>query len=145
MSEQLSIILVDDDPDEHAIMEMALSMIDKKCELISVYNHDEMVKALDKKVPTAIFVDINIPGINGFEILSWIVSDVRFIDLPTIIYSTSINTDHIDMCYKIGADLYFKKEKSLETLAKKLEKVLDHIETNVPFAKKDFENYSYFI
>lgn len=64
------------------------------------------------------------PIMNGFEALSSIKQIPPLANIPTVIYSTSSNFDHISKAYEIGASSYFKKPSDFNSLKAKLEEML---------------------
>ena len=59
--------------------------------------------------PHLILLDLNLPKVNGREMLVQIKSDKRFRAIPTIILTTSEADKDIDYCYDNYANCYFLK------------------------------------
>ncbi|KMP11194.1 hypothetical protein UR09_01570 [Candidatus Nitromaritima sp. SCGC AAA799-A02] len=56
-----------------------------------------------------IFLDINMPKKNGFEVLKEMMGNKNMRIIPTIILTTSINDADIKTAYCLGANSYIKK------------------------------------
>ncbi|UFH57099.1 response regulator [Spirosoma sp. KNUC1025] len=56
-----------------------------------------------------VLIDINMPVMNGFEVLDKIRSSPALKYTPTVIMSTSDNPDQVEAAYKKGANSYIKK------------------------------------
>ena len=74
--------------------------------------------------PSVIFLDLNMPVKNGFEILEEIRATADFKEIPVIVYSTAFSMDVIRKCYDLGANLYVSKATSLGVLVRVMSHVL---------------------
>ena len=73
--------------------------------------------------PDFLLLDINLPRLNGLEVLSWIRRESPFKDLPVVILTQSDRQTDIDQAHQLGADAYFMKpigQKQLGEMFKKL-------------------------
>lgn len=59
--------------------------------------------------PAFLLLDLNLPGMDGREILEEIKNDPQFKNLPVIVFSTSTNPADIATCYQLGANSYQTK------------------------------------
>ncbi|KQO28675.1 hypothetical protein ASF10_22900 [Flavobacterium sp. Leaf82] len=119
-----TIFYVDDDEDDRLFFEEVTQQIGKDISLFEL--GDQMLLQLDNPPPhpSVIFLDLNMPIKDGFEVLQEIKSDSNLQDVPVIILSTTSNTETVERCFKLGASLYVKKSMSIEDLKKSLEFVL---------------------
>jgi CheY-like chemotaxis protein len=67
--------------------------------------------------PLLCFLDIKMPGTNGFDVLRWIRSQDAFEDLPVIMLSSSDDGGDITKAAQLGAQCYLVKYPSSATLA----------------------------
>jgi len=63
----------------------------------------------NKLRPDIIFLDINIPKKNGFEVLEQIKNDPDLKRIPVIMLSSSSSEDHIHKSYDLNANCYVTK------------------------------------
>ena len=108
------ILLVDDDPEDRAIMKEIIDYTPGKDTLWFAENGEDALRKLDAfyisgHIPCLIVLDLNMPRMNGTQTLSFLKADQRFRDIPVIIYSTSINLLEKDKCMRLGAHSYIAK------------------------------------
>ena len=63
--------------------------------------------------PDIVVLDLNIPLINGHEVLNAIKSNSRLRSIPVIIFSASTNDKDIEKAYEFGASAYLVKPTDL--------------------------------
>lgn len=66
--------------------------------------------------PALILLDLNMPGIDGREVLSRIKEDAGLKTIPVIILTTSIDPVDVEECYRLGASTYIQKPVSFDGL-----------------------------
>lgn len=116
-----NIWLVDDDEDDHLVFESALNTVLPLATIKHIYSCSEFLSLLDKETPDLIFLDINLPYMDGKRCLKHIKEQKRFYRLPIAVYSASDYHVDINTMYGYGATLYIIKpltEKNLLTLLK---------------------------
>ena len=64
--------------------------------------------------PLLILIDLNLPGIDGRQILAEIRKTPWLSATPTIVLSTSNNPKDVRLCYQVGAAGYLVKPVNLE-------------------------------
>ena len=87
-----------------------------------------------------LILDINVPNIDGFEILEKLNSNKMFI--PTIYISAQVDIEDITKAYDLGCREYLKKPFHLEELGIKINQILKKDQSNTSHVKFS-ENYSY--
>lgn len=120
----ITIYYADDDEDDLSFFSDAIAKIkidsDKEIYLHLYTSGIELVAELkDNKTSNClVFLDINMPCKSGFEILQEIKSEPATKNLPTIMFSTSSDTDSVSMCQWLGATHYVVKPFEFGTLIK---------------------------
>lgn len=119
------VLHVDDDPDDSALFCEALNEAapDFKC-----FVADSAASALEilsdrQKIPDYIFLDMNMPKMNGLECLRLIRSNRALKHINVIMYSTASDPIHMKEFKKLGADFLAKPDR-FETLVKNLTEIL---------------------
>jgi two-component system response regulator len=67
--------------------------------------------------PKLILLDIQMPKINGIEVLSKVKSDERTKKTPVVMLTSSREVPDIQRCYSIGANSYIVKPVNFERFA----------------------------
>ena len=82
------------------------------------YLHQKGVYAdKDKaKRPDLILLDLNMPGIDGRQVLERIKKDEDIRSIPVVVLTTSSDTQDVEQCYSIGASTYIQKPVSFDGL-----------------------------
>ncbi|PMB42325.1 two-component system response regulator [Fischerella thermalis CCMEE 5205] len=83
--------------------------------------------------PSVILLDLNLPGIDGRDILEQLKQDHSFKEIPIVIFTTSSNPKDIEFCYQKGANGYLVKPMDVQELQKTIQAFVDYwLEVNVP-------------
>lgn len=124
------IYLADDDSDDRGFFLDALSEIPIKTTIEQFSNGVDLMSFLfnsEHQKPDAIFLDLKMPMMDGFECLADIRDLEPFANVPVIIYSTSFHEKDVERLKKMGATLYLKKPSSFNQLKTLLHKCLSHL------------------
>ncbi len=123
------IFLVDDDLDDQELFLLALEKIDSTLECKVANNGDEALnKLLQKQVfPSLIFLDLNMPLMNGQEFLKKIKQQEQFKNIPVFIFTTSSNPNTRKEVKQIGARDMITKPNSFKELVDLLKPIIKNI------------------
>jgi CheY-like chemotaxis protein len=121
------ILIVDDDAEDLELFVQAVSEIDNAINCIEAYNGLEALKVLKRNswLPDYIFLDINMPLMNGKKCLEEIKKNDSYKNIPVIIYSTTTDKRQIEECKKMGAD-FLTKPDTFEVLINSLKRILNY-------------------
>ncbi|MEO8601140.1 MAG: response regulator [bacterium] len=73
--------------------------------------------------PRLVLLDINLPRVDGIEVLERIKADDRLRRMPVIMLTSTDNQSEIDRCYGAGASGYVAKPINILSLGEKLERL----------------------
>jgi two-component system, response regulator len=118
------ILLIEDNPDDEALAIRALKKNNIMNEVVVAHDGAEALDFLfgtgeyvnrDTSIlPQVVLLDLNLPKLNGLEVLKRIRADDRTRLLPVVILTTS-NEDRDRMeSYKLGANSYIRKPVNFE-------------------------------
>jgi CheY-like chemotaxis protein len=120
-NEDVSILLVEDNPDDVAFTKLVLRRSKLDSNLVVAGDGSEAMAALEEMVgsvalPDMVLLDINLPDISGIELLTRIKADIKFRDIPVVMLTGSNTDDDIQKSYDLGASTYLVKPISSDAL-----------------------------
>jgi CheY-like chemotaxis protein len=137
----LTILMVDDDPDDFLLVKGALGNREKNIDLRLVQDGKEMLEYLRREgrfeapdaapEPCLILLDLNMPVMNGTEALQEIRNDPSLRHIPVVVFTTSSDTEDVMCCYRLGANSFLVKPASYDHLVSKLTGLMDYWEGTV--------------
>ena len=128
-------LLVDDDTDDQELFCEALGEVDST--IICDYAADGF-EALNKlktgreNLPDIIFLDINMPEMDGWQCLTTIKNNGSYSDIPVIMYSTSSHKKLSKIAKDLGALFFFTKPNDYLQLKSIINTVVDYINSGSP-------------
>ena len=110
-------MLVDDDEDDIEIFKNAIQSVDQTIDCYIARDGEEAMNLLEqvKNLPHIIFLDINMPRVNGLQCLHQIKSDPKLVHIPVYIYTTTTRQDSGQML-KMGAESVIVKPSSFNDI-----------------------------
>ena len=119
-------MLVDDDADDQLFFKDALKEIRPDIVFEIANNGKEALQSLQQTpYPEVIFLDLNMPVMNGFDALAAIRKDEHLKEIPIIIFTTTSEQNAIRRTYELGANGFFQKPNDFSTILNKLKSILE--------------------
>lgn len=109
------ILLVDDSPATRTFVEATLEEEDD-LEIVEAKNGFEALKLLPRGEFDLLITDINMPDINGLELVRYARTSPRYQDAPVLVISTEGRQKDVDKAMALGANEYIVKPFTAETL-----------------------------
>jgi CheY-like chemotaxis protein len=121
------ILTVDDDPEDFEFFFEAVKEIDNSIIVLKATNGQEALHILENHIlmPDYIFMDINMPLMDGKTCLQEIKKSKKLQDIPVIMYSTTNNAAEISDCKTMGAR-FLVKPPQFSKLVKSLAVILGY-------------------
>jgi CheY-like chemotaxis protein len=121
-----NIFLVEDDIDDQLFFTDALKEIDPTIECRIAKNGKEALELLKKMsiLPGILFLDLNMPLLNGYEFLNELKAETLISVIPIVIFTTSNDPREEQMTRQLGADVFFSKPSEFNELRSKLIQIL---------------------
>ena len=121
MKKTPSILLVDDDPASNYLAKLLLLEIDPEFDIHVRYHGQEAleyIKAADGEIvsPNLIFLDLNMPRMNGKELLREIKTDPGLKNIPVVVYTTSSQKKDREEAISSGAVAFLSKPSNMRDL-----------------------------
>ncbi|MEX1190776.1 MAG: LytTR family DNA-binding domain-containing protein [Brumimicrobium sp.] len=128
-------LLIDDERLARTELRHLLEKHNDKIEVIGeAKNAKEGIESIKKLKPDVVFLDIQMPEMNGFEMLQ------KLDEIPKVIFVTAFD-EHAIEAFKVNALDYLLKPVDPERLQEAVEKLTDHVEdefeSNIVDSRKD--------
>ena len=118
MEKIFSILLVDDEQD--FLDPIAFWLEAKNYAVRTAPNGEEAIKLIKEKIPHIVFLDINMPVMNGIDTLKYIRQ--HYANLPVIMITGEL--ERLPIIQELGISGFFPKEGTLEQLEQLLEPII---------------------
>jgi CheY-like chemotaxis protein len=126
MAPQVNILHVEDDPNDALLFQHACRKAGIGFELQSVNDGDQAIAYLrgtdffsDREkypFPQLILLDLKMPRLSGFDVLSWLRNEGSLKGLPVIVLTSSNHETDIKRAYDLGANSYLVKPVGFDAL-----------------------------
>ena len=124
---EMTILLIDDDEDDQDIFKEAATLVLPDIQFLLAKDGKQALEVLEGcngNLPDHIFLDVNMPKMDGKEFLKIVKSDPRFQKIPVVIYSTSKHRSELGEFFRLGASNYITKPSEFNLLLTYLRSVL---------------------
>jgi CheY-like chemotaxis protein len=137
------LLVVEDSNDDFKILQRLMQRMAVRNPIYRCTNGDEVLDFLyqegsykDNDIapkPSVILLDLNLPGIDGRDVLERLKQDKTFQEIPIVIFTTSANPKDVEFCYRKGANGYLVKPMDADELQKTVRAFVDYwLEVNIP-------------
>lgn len=126
-NQEITLMLADDDKDDQFFFKHAIERLNVPVHVLTTNNGKDLIEYLQcpsNPVPHLIFLDINMPILNGLECLPLIRKIQTCCNLPVVIYSTTSEKEEIEEALKRGANTCITKPYEIAALQGILNKIL---------------------
>lgn len=124
LKQHVTILMVEDDEGHARLIEKNLRRGGISNELKHVDTGRKALEYLFAEKPNfthqdqiLVLLDLNLPEVDGFEVLQRIKADERTRLIPVIILTTTDNPREIDRCYALGCNVYVTKPVEYEAFS----------------------------
>jgi CheY-like chemotaxis protein len=127
MNKNRIVLLADDDEDDRIIFQQALASVDPSALFFSSVNGCEALERLDTRgfSPDVIFMDINMPVMNGIDCLKKIKETENYKKIPVIMYSAVRSEEIHEECINLGAAGFIQKPFSMLKMREEIKNAMD--------------------
>lgn len=102
-------LLADDDREDQEILMEAILQEQPTTQINTVFNGQKVLDYLAERAPvewpSLIILDYKMPVMNGREVLE----KIQQVNIPKVVWSTSSQPEHMQLCRELGAVKYFIK------------------------------------
>jgi CheY-like chemotaxis protein len=119
----MTILYADDDHDDRDLVFEAFNQIDPSIFCLVASDGKEALDILNRSrdLPDYIFLDINMPIMDGKRCLEELKKNKRFRNIPVVIYSTTKDKQEISQLYDLGASSFIHKPDNFNELCNTLD------------------------
>jgi chemotaxis family two-component system response regulator Rcp1 len=116
----LNLLLVEDSPADAMLMESVLEEVGGEFQLNVAHNGEEAIQhllrhaATEADRPDLILLDLNLPRMNGHDVLKFLKADLLLQSIPVIVLSGSESPADIALAYRQGASSYLTKPSDID-------------------------------
>jgi CheY-like chemotaxis protein len=128
----VTIVMVEDDPGHARLIERNLrrahitnDMVILRDGLEAVayfFPADEDLRAR-RAMPLLVLLDLNLPGLDGYQVLTRLKAEERTKRIPVIILTTTDDPREIERCYALGCNVYITKPVEYEQFTEAIRKL----------------------
>ncbi len=121
------VLLIDDDKEDQEIFSDAVREVDSTVRFLGEYNSDQVVTNLTTakhELPELIFLDMNMPRLNGKELLIELKRDPGTTAIPVVMCSTYFGDVDVKEIKRLGAVHYLVKPTRFIDLCEAIGRIL---------------------
>lgn len=116
------ILLVEDDPDIATLIQIRLQR--DGYEVVHLANGREAANWARQHRADLVILDVKLPGLDGFELLTLLRQQPAFAEVPIILLTSLSQEQHIVRGFELGADDYVVKPFSPVALSARVRRLL---------------------
>jgi CheY-like chemotaxis protein len=127
MHNKKCLLLIEDDADDQLFFSFAIKSVAPDYDFHIADNGLKGIEMLHNMnpLPNLIFLDLNMPIVDGFTCLAKIREIDVTSDIPVFIFSTSNHPKDILQAKNLGASGYFRKPNDMAKLIEKLQEIIN--------------------
>lgn len=131
-AQQITILLVEDDPGHAVLIEKNLRRAGIVNEIVVLKDGGEAVEYLLPQTggtnvphdrPFCVLLDLNLPVLDGYQVLKRIKGDERTRSIPVVILTTTDNPQEVARCYGLGCNVYITKPVEYDRFSDAVQKL----------------------
>ena len=128
----VTILLVEDDPGHARLIEKNLRRSNITNEIKAIHDGQQAVDYLFKQgdyadsphaTPLLVLLDLNLPGLDGYQVLEQMKGDERTKRIPVVILTTTDDKREVARCYELGCNVYITKPVDYEHFSEAIRKI----------------------
>ncbi|MFB2898465.1 response regulator [Aerosakkonemataceae cyanobacterium BLCC-F50] len=132
---QSFLVVEDSDEDffafERIVKKLSLTQAIYRCSdgdeaLDFLYHRGQYIDPEKSPRPSIILLDLNLPGIDGRDILAQIKQDSNLNMIPVVVFTTSSNPKDVEICYQQGANSYIIKPINVNKLMRSIQLLIEY-------------------
>ena len=128
----LDILLIEDNEDDVFLTKLAAQKLDTDANLLIINNGQSAIQVLKEitsnkhKLPDLVLLDINLPALNGIEVLQYINEEKDLSSVQVVVFTSSDSLSDMECCYKHGAKLYMRKPNNINDFKETIKYMINY-------------------
>lgn len=119
------VLIVDDEPHIRLLLEQTLEDFeDKGVEILTSNNGKEALEIIKKEKPDIVYLDVMMPGINGYDVCDTVKNELKLKDIYIIMLTAKGQEFDKKKGADVGADIYMTKPFNPDAIVEKTADVL---------------------
>lgn len=129
---QVAILLVEDDPGHARLIIKNLRRANLTNEIVAVEDGQQALDYLFSEgeyagdvppTPMLVLLDLNLPVLDGYQVLKRMKADERTKRIPVVILTTTDDTREVERCYDLGCNVYITKPVDYQQFSEAIRKI----------------------
>jgi CheY-like chemotaxis protein len=129
---EVTILLVEDDPGHARLVELNLRrsnitnnivLLTDGQQVIDYLFNENVYKDGPVNEPMLVLLDLNLPVLDGYQVLQRIKNDERTRHIPVVVLTTTDDSREIERCYELGCNIYITKPVEYEQFSEAIRKL----------------------
>lgn len=128
MTRPLRLLLIDDSAVDRQLAEEVFGEYPERCTITTVGSGQaalETMLAPGVTLPDVVLLDINMPGLSGFDVLTTMKGHPQLQQIPVVMLSTSSQEKDVTQAYALHASSYLIKSVNFEAFVAQVEGFLE--------------------
>jgi CheY-like chemotaxis protein len=131
-AQEVTILLVEDDPGHARLIEKNLRRSNVANDIVTLGDGQQAIDYLYGSgkyetarytLPLLILLDLNMPVLDGYQVLERIKADDRTRRIPVIVLTTTDDAREVARCYQLGCNVYVTKPVDYQQFSEAIQKL----------------------
>jgi CheY-like chemotaxis protein len=128
----VTIVLVEDDAGHARLIERNLrrahitndiTVLGDGQEAVDYFFKEAAYAGAEHALPLLVLLDLNLPGLDGYQVLARLKSDERTRQIPVIVLTTTDDPREVERCYALGCNVYITKPVEYEQFSEAIRRL----------------------
>ena len=112
-----SVLVVDDDEDDFMLLSAQIKHCHQEVSLTYASSGEEASQQLVNGLhPNLIIIDVQMPRMEGYELLVWLMNSQNWRHIPVVIWTGAISDSEVTRYYRAGANSLLLKQDALQDM-----------------------------
>ncbi|UQN10127.1 response regulator [Deinococcus sp. QL22] len=128
MTRRLHVFVIDDSVPDLLLAEEVFATFNDKVTVTTYQSGQAALNAMwlsDAVYPDIVLLDINMPKMNGFEVLKAMKTDARLKSIPVVMLTTSLAAQDVTQAYSLFANSYVVKSVDFSQFLRQIESLVE--------------------